>query len=150
LSRMAEHERDSRAQRGDLRQGQIDKDHFTGQHLNAEIGVDADQADRHQERRPEGLQRIAHRVGDAAVRALASASHSEKEYSVRGRAPTEAASVTTCAPALLATKATSRSGSLGSRMMMRAPFVRMSRTMPARCDGLGGTPGLFSMKPTKS
>ena len=77
LGRVAEHEGDGRTQRRDLRQRQIDKDHFAGQHLNAEIGVDADQAHRHQEGRPEKLQGIDHRMAAAAVSASTLASNSE-------------------------------------------------------------------------
>ena len=44
LRRMAEHECHRRAERRDLRERQIDKDHFAGKHLNAEIGMDADKA----------------------------------------------------------------------------------------------------------
>ena len=77
LGRMAEHEGDGRTQRRDLGQRQIDEDHFAGQYLNAEIGVDADQAHRHQKRRPEKLQRIDHRIAAAAVSASTFASNSE-------------------------------------------------------------------------
>ena len=77
LSRMTEHEGDGRAKRRDLCQRQIDEDHFARQHLNAEIGMDADQAHGHQERRPEELQRIDHRVAAAAVSASTLASNSE-------------------------------------------------------------------------
>ena len=45
------------------------------------------------------------------------------------------------APALLATKATSRSGSCGSRTTIRTSRARMVPTIPARCEGLGGTLG---------
>ena len=65
LRRMAEHEGHGRAERRDLRQRQIDEDDFAGEHLNAEIGVDADEAYRHQERRPEKFERLAHRFAAA-------------------------------------------------------------------------------------
>ena len=58
---MTEHEGDRRAERRDLRQRQIDEDDFAREHLNAEIGVDADQAHRHQEWRPEKCKRLDHR-----------------------------------------------------------------------------------------
>ena len=74
---MAEHERNGRAKRRDLCQRQIDEDHFAGQNLNAEIGVDADQAHRHQKRRPEKLQCIDHRIAAAAVSASTFASNNE-------------------------------------------------------------------------
>ena len=72
---MAEHERGGRAERRDLRKREIDEDHFARQHLDAEIGVDADEADRHQERRPEECERLAHRAA-AAVSASTLASNS--------------------------------------------------------------------------
>ena len=62
LRRVAEHEGDRRAERGDLRERQIDEDDFARQHLDAEIGVDADETDRHEERRPEKCERLAHRA----------------------------------------------------------------------------------------
>ncbi len=74
LRRMAEHEGDGRAERRDLRQRQIDEDDFARQHLDAEIGVDADEAHRHEERRPEKDERVAH--GAAAVSAATLASNS--------------------------------------------------------------------------
>ena len=77
LRRMAEHEGDRRAERRDLRERQIDEDHFARQDLNAEIGVDADQAYRHQERRPEKCERLDHRVAAADVSASTLTSNSE-------------------------------------------------------------------------
>ena len=77
LRRMTEHECDRRAERRDLRERQIDKDHFAGKHLDAEIGVDADKRDRHQERRPEKNERLDHRLAAADVRASTFASNSE-------------------------------------------------------------------------
>src|SRR5450830_1787173 len=147
---MAEHECHSRAKRRDLRERQIDKDHFASKHLDSEISMDADKRDRHQERRPEKNERLDHHLAAADVRASTFASNSEMYSPVRGNASTDAASVTTDAPALLATKATSRSGSCGSRTTIRTPRARMVWTIPARCEGLGGTPGLVSINPTKS
>ena len=57
---MAEHEGGGRAERGDLGEGEIDEDDFARQHLNTEIGVDADETDRHQERQPQKCERFAH------------------------------------------------------------------------------------------
>ena len=74
---MAEHECHRRAKRGDLRERQIDKDHFASKHLDTEISMDADKRDRHQERRPEKNERLDHRLAAADVRASTSASNSE-------------------------------------------------------------------------
>ena len=41
---MAERECQRRPERGDLRQRQVDEDHPAGEHLDAEVGVNADQA----------------------------------------------------------------------------------------------------------
>ena len=76
LRRMAKHECDRCPERCDLRQRQVDKNHFANQDHNAEIGVDPHQAHRHQEGRPEKLQGIDHRMA-AAVRASTLASNSE-------------------------------------------------------------------------
>ena len=75
---MAEHERDGRAERRDLRQREIDEHDVAGQHLDAEIGVDADQAERHQERRPQELERGHHRVAAAASSAAMLVSNSDR------------------------------------------------------------------------
>ena len=69
---MAEHEGGGRAERRDLRQRQIDEDDFARQHLDAEIGVDADEADRHEERRPEECERVDHRAAASSAATLAS------------------------------------------------------------------------------
>ena len=74
---MAKHEGNGRTQRRDLRQRQIDEDHFASQHLNSKISVDADQTHRHQEGGPEELQGIDHRLAAAAVRASTLASNSK-------------------------------------------------------------------------
>jgi hypothetical protein len=57
---MSEHERRGRAERGDLRQCEIDEDYFAGEHLDAEIGVDAGEADSHQERRHQKRKCLGH------------------------------------------------------------------------------------------
>ncbi len=57
---VTEHERHRRAERCDLREREIDEDDFARQHLDAEIRVDADQAHRDQERRPEKAQGLDH------------------------------------------------------------------------------------------
>jgi hypothetical protein len=75
LRRMAEHERGGRAERRDLRQREIDEDHFARQHLDAEIRMDAGQAHRHQEREQQERERLAHRAA-AAVSAATLASNS--------------------------------------------------------------------------
>ena len=77
LGRVAEHEGHSRAKRRDLRERQINEDHFARKDLNAEISMNADQADGHEERRPEKLKCIDHRVAAAAVSASTFASNSE-------------------------------------------------------------------------
>ena len=75
---MTEHEGHRRAKRRDLGERQIDEDHFAGKHLDAEIGVDADETDRHQERRPQQCQRFAHRAPAADLSASTLASNSER------------------------------------------------------------------------
>ena len=65
LGGMAEHECHRRAERRDLRERQIDKDDFAGEDLDAEIGVDADQAYRHQERGPKECEGLGHRAVNA-------------------------------------------------------------------------------------
>ena len=74
---MAEHECYRRTERRDLRERQIDKDHFAGKDQDPEIGVDADQAYRHQEGWPEELERLNHRFAAADVRASTFTSNSE-------------------------------------------------------------------------
>ena len=76
LHRMTEHEGDGGAERRDLREREIDEDDLAAQHLDAEIGVNPDQAERDQERRPQQLKRVAHRPA-CAVSAATSASNSE-------------------------------------------------------------------------
>jgi hypothetical protein len=78
-----EHEGDRRAKRGDLREREIDEHDVTGEHLDAEIGVDADEAERHQERRPQELERCHHclgmdPLGTAAMSAAMFSSNSER------------------------------------------------------------------------
>jgi hypothetical protein len=46
---MAKHECHSRAERRDLRERQINEDDFASEDLDAEIGVDTDEAYRYQE-----------------------------------------------------------------------------------------------------
>ena len=77
LGRMAEHECHRRTERRDLRERQIDKDHFAGKDQDAEIGMDADKTHRHQEGRPEKLERLDHRLAAADVRASTFTSNSE-------------------------------------------------------------------------
>ena len=74
---MTEHEGHRRAERRDLRQRQIDEDDFAREHLDAEIGVDADQTHRHQECRPEKCERLDHRAAAADFSAATLASNSE-------------------------------------------------------------------------
>ena len=57
---MAEHEAHGGAERGDLGEREIDEDHPPRQHLQPEISVDADEADRDQERRPEKCEGVGH------------------------------------------------------------------------------------------
>ena len=64
---MAEHEGHGRAERRDLRQREIDEDDIAGEHLDAEIGVDADEADRDQEGWPQKSERLGHRATAAAA-----------------------------------------------------------------------------------
>ena len=105
---MAEHEGDRRAERRDLRQREIDEHDVAGQHLDAEIGVDADEAEGHQKRRPQkrrapsscALRRRQQR-GDVGV-------EQRKIVVAPGSAPTDAASTTTLLPVRFARKATSR------------------------------------------
>jgi len=78
LRGMAEHEGNRGAERGDLRQREIDEDHVAREHLDAEIGVDADEADGHQKRWPEKCNGIHHRITDAASSASTLASNSAK------------------------------------------------------------------------
>ena len=66
---MTEHECDGRTKRCDLRQRQIDENDFAREHLDAEICVDADETNRHQERRPEKCQRLNHLIAAAAISA---------------------------------------------------------------------------------
>ena len=77
LGGMTEHEGDRRAERRDLRERQIDEDHFASEDLNAEIGVDADKTYGHQERRPEKYEWLDHRTAAADFRASTFASNSE-------------------------------------------------------------------------
>jgi len=73
LHRMAEHERDRGAERGDLREREVDEDHLAAQHLDSEIDVDPQQAQRDQEGRPQQLQGVAHREArDASASTLKS------------------------------------------------------------------------------
>ena len=74
---MAEHECYRRTERRDLRERQIDKDHFAGKDQDPEIGVDADQSYRHKEGLPEKLDDIGHRFAAADVRASTFTSNSE-------------------------------------------------------------------------
>ena len=79
LRRMAEHEGDGGAERRDLREREIDEDDVAGQHLDAEIGVDADQAERHQKARPQECERVDHRIAVAAESSAATlGSNSER------------------------------------------------------------------------
>src|SRR4029453_2453266 len=77
LGRMTEHECDRRAKRRNLRKRQIDEDNFSSQNHDAEISMDADQADRHQKRGPEELDDIDHRLVAAFVKAATFKSNSE-------------------------------------------------------------------------
>ena len=77
LRRMTEHECDRRAKRRNLRKRKIDEDNFSSQNHDAEIGMDADQADRHQKRGPEELDDIDHRLAAAFVKAATFTSNSE-------------------------------------------------------------------------
>ena len=77
LGGMAEHECHRRAERRDLRERQIDKDDFAGEDLDAEIGVDADQAYRHQERGPKECEGFGHRAANADSSAATLVSNSE-------------------------------------------------------------------------
>ena len=72
LRRMAEHEGRGRAERGDLRQREIDEDDVARQHLDAEPGVDADETHRHQKRGPKECDRLAHRAAASSAATLVS------------------------------------------------------------------------------
>ncbi len=75
---MAEHEGDGCAKRCDLGQREIDKDDVARQHLDAEIGVDADKAHRHQERGPKKSDRLDHFAPAALTRVATSVSNSAR------------------------------------------------------------------------
>src|SRR4029077_5777195 len=150
LRAMAEHEGHRCAQRRDLRQREVDEDDVAREHLNPEIGVDADEAHRHQEGRPDKSDRFDHLDPAALTSAATSVSNKARKSPVPGSAPTEVATTPTDAPVLPATKATSRSGSCGSRTTRRTLRACIFSMMPARCDGVDGTPGLISRKSMKS
>ena len=78
LRGMAEHEPDRRAECGDLGEREIDEDHPPRQHLQAEIRVDADEADGHEERGPEKGEGVGHRGSAAVLSASTSASNSAR------------------------------------------------------------------------
>ena len=63
---MPEQEGDGRTQSRNLRQREIDEDDFAAKNLDAEIGMDADQADRHDQSRPQQQQTIRHGTPAAA------------------------------------------------------------------------------------
>jgi hypothetical protein len=57
---MTEHEGDRRAERSYLGQCEIDEDHIAREHLDPEVGVDADKTHRYQEGWPEKSERLGH------------------------------------------------------------------------------------------
>ena len=75
---MPEEEGDGRAERRNLRQREIDKDDFAAENLNAEIGMDTDQADRHHECRPQQPESIRHGTPAAARSAVTFTSKRER------------------------------------------------------------------------
>ncbi|MEJ0076862.1 MAG: hypothetical protein WDO17_15715 [Alphaproteobacteria bacterium] len=60
------------AERRDLRQREVDEDHFARQDLDAEIGVDADEAYGNEKWQPEEGERVAHRAAAASASMLVS------------------------------------------------------------------------------
>ena len=147
-----EHEGDGRAKRRDLRQRQIDKDHFAGEDLNAEIGVDADQHTATRNGGQRNCSGIDHRIAAADVRRF-DVRVEQRNVIARlaaARRP-DAASVTTDALQPCSRRRQRRVPARAVRARRcRTPRARMVSTIPARCEGLGGTPGLVSIKPTKS
>ena len=67
LCGMTKHEGNGRAECCDLRQREIDEDDITGEYLDPEIGVDADEAHRHQEGWPEKSKRLGHLATAASM-----------------------------------------------------------------------------------
>ena len=68
LGVVADEERGGGAQRGDLGHRDVHEDDLAGQHVDAEIGVDAGEHQAHQERRPQDRDQ----VGEHYCSALAS------------------------------------------------------------------------------
>ena len=148
--RMAEHERHRRAERRDLRESQIDKDHFAGEDLDAEIGMDADKAHRHQERRPEEL-RVPRSSPAPPLMPAPRRWHRTARCNRRSpavRRPTRRASRPSPRPCLLRMRRRVPARAARARRSGRR-VARMVWTIPASCEGLGGTPGLISIKSTK-
>jgi hypothetical protein len=65
-------DRPHHAERGDLRQREVDENDFARQHLDAEIGVDADEAHGHEKRQPKERERFTHRAAAVSASMLAS------------------------------------------------------------------------------
>ena len=59
---VAEHERRRRAEGGDLRERDVNEDDLAGEHVDAEVGVDAGEDQAHEERHPQDAEEIAHRA----------------------------------------------------------------------------------------
>ena len=78
LRGMTEHERDGRAEGGDLGQRQIDENDIAGEYLDSEVSVDADKTHRYQERWPEKCERLGHLALAASTSAATSVSNSER------------------------------------------------------------------------
>ena len=65
---MAHEERDGRAEGGDLRQRQVDEDDVALEHLQAEVGVDADERDARDRGQQQEGGGFRHRSARASVR----------------------------------------------------------------------------------
>ena len=141
---MTEHEGDGRTKRRDLRQRQIDENDFARKYLDAEISVDADKTNRHQERRPEKCERLNHLIAaaDAGPQHWCRTARCNRRSSAarRPKRPASRSMLRPCPPQ----RPRRASGSCGSRTTIRTSRARMVRIIPARCEGLGGTPG-FSL-----
>ena len=61
----------------DLCKRQIDEDDVAGKNLDAEVGVNADEAQRHDEWRPEKSKRLGHHCAAAEISASTSVSNME-------------------------------------------------------------------------
>ena len=144
---MAEQERRRRAQGGDLGERDIHEDDLAGQHVDAEVGVDAGEDQTHEERRPQkgqqiaehasALRPLARRLGEgvehlcpphhfiAMTSALTLWSMAPMYESAPFTPPTMDASTTALAPASSATRVASFRSFHGSTMitLIRSSFI---------------------------